>query len=193
MLLSEIDIVEYMYEEPPNNLIISPITDFQKQIGPSSFDLLLSPHLKVFEISKIPFYELNKDGLVVNKDELNKNFIDIYLEKDEAFTLHPNNFILGSTLEFIKLPNTIAAVIEGRSSISRLGIQVHATAGFVDPGYAGNLTFEMVNIGKVPVKIEAVTRIAQISFHELKSGTSIPYHIKKIKHYFMSFGTVGPK
>jgi dCTP deaminase len=92
----------------------------------------------------------------------------------EPIVLHPGEFALASTLEYICLPTTLAARLEGRSTWGRLGLQVHSTAGFVDPGFEGILTFELNNLGKLPLMLFAGIRIAQICFYTC-APTTIPY------------------
>ena len=90
--------------------------------------------------------------------------MNIRIRPDGHVVLHPGEFTLASTLEFFRLPRDIAGRLEGRSSLGRLGLQVHATAGFVDPGFEGTLTFELINSGKLPLKISPGVRLGQICF-----------------------------
>lgn len=115
---------------------------------------------------------------------------DVQLRALKPFILHPGEFALGSTLEFIRLPEDIAARLEGRSTWGRVGLQIHSTAGFVDPGFSGSLTFELQNMGKVPLSLYAGMRLAQISFYQSKKSF-IPYNKKQFSKYGGKMGTVG--
>jgi dCTP deaminase len=89
--------------------------------------------------------------------------------------LHPGEFGLGSTIEAVVIPHDLVATVDGRSSIGRLAVVVHATAGFIDPGFEGQITLELSNIGPIPVKLYPGMRVAQLVFHELKSPAEMPY------------------
>ena len=95
---------------------------------------------------------------------------------DDHFIIHPGQFILAHTLEYIKLPTYLAARLEGRSSLARLGIIIHSTGGFIDAGFEGQLTLEMTNINKVPVKLYPGMKIAQIAFEILDKEAERPYN-----------------
>jgi len=95
--------------------------------------------------------------------------------RDEAFVLHPGEFVLGSTLERVALPNYLVARVEGKSSLGRLGLLVHATAGYVDPGWDGHLTMELSNVSNLPIKLYYGMKIGQLSFLELKTPAERPY------------------
>ena len=110
------------------------------------------------------------------------------LDLGETYVLHPGAFLLASTLEFIRLPRDIAGRLEGRSSLGRLGLQVHATAGFVDPGFEGVLTFELINSGKLPVRVFPGMRLGQICFFHLRD-VEAPYR-KKLNKYAGGLGVL---
>ena len=98
-----------------------------------------------------------------------------YSTQTEEITLQPESFVLATTLELVELPDDIAANVLGRSSLGRLGISVHQTAGFIDPGFEGEVTLELSNHGTVPVRLHSGDRIAQIVFHELDEPAENPY------------------
>ena len=150
-------------------------------------DVRLGPDFLIIKIGKITHLDPERDPNRV-KFEVER-YTDRYkiLEKNEKFILHPNEFILGCTLEYIQLPKGIAARLEGRSSWGRLGILVHSTAGFIDPGFKGNITFELKNMGKVPVPLYPGIRMAQLSFFNVNNDLS--YKGK----YLKSFGVVPSK
>jgi dCTP deaminase len=99
-----------------------------------------------------------------------------------VFVLHPGQFVLASTLEYFRFPRDLAGRLEGRSSLGRLGLQVHATAGFVDPGFVGNLTFELINSGNLPIRIAPGFRLGQLCFFPL-SEVQLPYGDKPHAKY----------
>jgi dCTP deaminase len=109
---------------------------------------------------------------------------EVKVAPDEPFVIHPGEFVLGRTLEWVKLPDDIVARIEGKSSLGRLGLIVHATAGFVDPGFEGTLTLEITNLTRVPIKLYADRPIAQLSFMALDRPAERPYgHPDLGSHY----------
>jgi dCTP deaminase len=99
----------------------------------------------------------------------------IEVEPDEAFILHPGEFVLGSTAEYVKLPNDLVARLEGKSSLGRLGLLIHSTAGYVDPGFEGHLTLELSNVANLPITIYPHMKMGQISFFGLSSPADNPY------------------
>lgn len=98
-----------------------------------------------------------------------------YIIKGNTYTLYPGEFILGSTQEYIKIPDDIVARVEGRSSMGRLGVTMHITAGFIDPGFEGRITLEIANLGNSPVRLCAGQRVCQIVFETMTTPASIPY------------------
>ena len=109
---------------------------------------------------------------------------EVTLDTNESFVIHPGEFCLGRTLEWVELPDDIVARIEGKSSIGRLGLIVHATAGFCDPGWKGTLTLELNNLTRVPIKLYAGLPIAQLSFMTLDAPALRPYgHEHLGSHY----------
>src|SRR6201990_192603 len=138
-----------------------------KLVQPASVDLRLGDSFRVFHNYRASFIDLrnpprNRTGEVV-------------VGADESFVIHPGEFCLGRTLEWVELPDDIVARIEGKSSIGRLGLIVHATAGFCDPGWKGTLTLELNNLTRVPIKLYAGLPIAQLSFMTLDAPAERPY------------------
>lgn len=114
-----------------------------------------------------------------------------HLEDGEAFIIHPGEFALASTYETIKLPKHLVGRVEGRSSIGRLGVTVHVTAGYIDPGFHGKITLEISNIGKMPIAIYPKQRICQIVFETMTSPAKRPYgHPERDSKYM---GQNGPE
>jgi dCTP deaminase len=163
-LLSDSQILERLVETDPNHCIfVSPLIDALNQRGPSSLDLRIGTELKVAErVSRTVLDLRNTESY---SEEKSLYYKTIRIPSTGYFVLHPGEFALASTLEWICLPRDIAARLEGRSSLGRLGLLVHATAGFVDPGYEGNLTWELMNAGNLPIVIPPGKRIGQICFY----------------------------
>lgn len=188
-ILNEIQIIERMvHEEDDKKIVITPLIDAKTQINPSSVDLRLGNEFKISETTRYTHLEPCNDKEEVAREILSYTK-DVHLDPFTPFILHPFEFVLGSTLEFIKVPKDLAARLEGRSSWGRLGLQIHSTAGFVDPGYSGSLTFEFVNVGKIPLKIFPGVRIGQISFYTTQE-TSIPYQEKVSTKYSGSVAAI---
>jgi dCTP deaminase len=97
------------------------------------------------------------------------------VKEGEAFIIHPNEFALATTLEYVKVPDDLVARVEGRSSMGRLGVTMHVTAGFIDPGFEGKITLEISNIGAMPVALYPGQRVCQIVFETMTSPSEIPY------------------
>ncbi len=136
-------------------------------IQPSSMDVRLDRFFRLFDNHKYPFIDPREQ-----QDDLTR-FVEV--DKDEAFILHPGEFVLGSTFEFVTLPNDIAARLEGKSSLGRLGLLTHSTAGFVDPGFQGHVTLELSNTATLPIKLWPGMKIGQLCFFQLSSGSENPY------------------
>lgn len=169
MILSDKDIKLCLESK---KIQITPELNLEKQLGSASLDLRLGNEFKVFEHNKRPFIDTR------DPESYNGTTRPIELRDDEPFVFHPKEFVLGITLEEIFLPDDIAARIDGRSSLGRLGIVIHSTAGHIDPGFKGKIVLEMENIGMIPVLIYPGTRICQLVFQELKTPTSKPYYKK---------------
>ena len=145
-------------------------------LQPASVDLRLGRSFRVFHNHRVAAIDL--DDPPTNLTE------QVVVEDDEAFVIHPGEFVLGRTLEWVELPDDVVARIEGKSSLGRLGLIVHATAGFVDPGWRGTLTLEITNLTRVPIKLHADRRIAQLSFMALDAPAQRPYgHPELGSHY----------
>jgi len=178
-------------ENPKDRIILTPLIDAKEQFGPTSIDLRLGTRFKVVKNTRYTHMDpLNEVGQINREVAIYTE--DIQIRALKCFVLHPGEFALGSTLEFIRLPNDIAARLDGRSTWGRVGLQIHSTAGFVDPGFSGSLTFELQNMGKVPLSLYAGMRVAQISFY-LSEESRIPYDKKRFSKYGGKMGTVGGK
>ncbi|MGX5695788.1 dCTP deaminase [Agromyces soli] len=136
-------------------------------LQPSSVDVRLDRYFRLFDNHKYPFIDPSED-----QPELTRL---IEVQPDEAFILHPGEFVLGSTYEQVTLPDDIAARLEGKSSLGRLGLLTHSTAGFIDPGFTGHVTLELSNVATLPIKLWPGMKIGQLCFFRLSSPAERPY------------------
>ena len=136
-------------------------------IQPSSIDLRVDRYFRVFENHRYPYIDPKRDQPDLTTE--------VATDGDEPFVLHPGEFVLGSTLESVKLADDVVARLEGKSSLGRLGLLIHSTAGFVDPGFAGHLTLELSNVANLPIAIYPGMKIGQISFYALSTPADSPY------------------
>ncbi|MBI5391237.1 dCTP deaminase [Candidatus Woesearchaeota archaeon] len=139
----------------------------ESHVQPSSIDIRLGKKFLIFKHTSHPFIDLRKP-----MDDLTA---PLEIGDDEPFILHPGEFVLGSTFEELMLPNDIAGMIEGKSSLGRLGILIHSTAGFISPGWKGHLTLEISNVAKLPVTLYYKMKIGQISFLQMTTPVERPY------------------
>jgi len=174
MILSDKDIKKYIKE---GKIKIRPKPNFKEQLGSASLDLRLGNEFRVFNHTRKPFIDTRNPETFKDMTEL------IKIKDDEAFVFQPGQFILGITIEKVSLPDNIVARIDGRSSIGRLGIVIHSTAGHVDAGFRGRINLEMENIGMMPILLYPGTRICQLIFEELSSPVETPYYKKKGAKY----------
>jgi dCTP deaminase len=167
MVLSDRDI---RAEIEAGRIIIDPYT--ADAVQPSSVDLHLDRRFRVFKNSRYPYIDVRAE-----QPELTEL---VEIAGDEPFILHPGEFVLGSTLERVALPNDLVARLEGKSSLGRLGLLIHSTAGYVDPGWDGNLTLELSNVANLPITLYDGMKIGQISFQRLSSPVEVAYGDERI-------------
>jgi dCTP deaminase len=136
-------------------------------IQPSSIDVRLDRMFRVFENHRYPHIDPAQE-----QPELTREVEPV---GDEPFILHPGEFVLGSTYERVSLPDDIAARLEGKSSLGRLGLLTHSTAGFIDPGFTGHVTLELSNVATLPIKLYPGMKIGQLCFFRLSSPSEHPY------------------
>ncbi|GAC1315884.1 MAG: dCTP deaminase [Thermoleophilaceae bacterium] len=136
-------------------------------VQPSSVDVRVDSRFRVFHNSRYPYIDVRQP-----MDDLTE-----LVEKsgDEPFILHPGEFVLGQTLERVTLPDDLVARLEGKSSLGRLGLLIHSTAGFVDSGFSGNLTLELSNVANLPITIYHRMPIGQLSFMRMDGPVEHPY------------------
>jgi dCTP deaminase len=147
------------------DIAITPFEDGLVQ--PSSVDLRVGKYFRVFRNNRRPYIDVREpaEGLT----EL------VEAGGEEPFVLHPGEFVLGATLERVRVGNGLVARLEGKSSLGRLGLLIHSTAGFIDPGFDGNITLELSNVANLPITIYPGMKIGQISFLQMTTPADNPY------------------
>ncbi len=148
-----------------------------QHIHASSMDLRLGNTFKLYEHSKFAVLDPKKP------ESFAGNMRTINVPNGEAFIVQPGEFVLGVTQETIKLADDLVARVEGRSSLGRLGIIVHSTAGFVDPGFEGTITLEISNLNRLPVALYPGMRVCQLAFEVMSSPAETPYNKKPFSKY----------
>lgn len=136
-------------------------------VQPSSVDVRVDRKFRVFHNARHPFIDVRQP--MEDLTEL------VQIEGDDPFILHPGEFVLGQTLERVSVPDDLVARLEGKSSLGRLGLLIHSTAGFVDSGFEGNLTLELSNVANLPITIYHGMLIGQISFMRMDRPVERPY------------------
>lgn len=191
MILNELQILERLSRQDRTRIVIKPLVDLRRQLGPSSIDVRLGTEFKVIKHQRYAHLDPLEDPRSLERDvkRYTEEVSARFRPQNGGFVLHPGEFALGSTLEYVCLPNDLVARLEGRSSWSRIGLQIHTTAGFIDPGFQGTVTFELCNLGSVPVTLYVGTRVAQLAFYEAVESLK-PYGEKMYSKYFRQAGTV---
>lgn len=171
MLLSDRDIKKALEEK---RIVITPLPNFNEALSACSVDLRLGNEFEVFD----------QETAVTKK---------ITVDNASSYVLKPGEFALASTLEWIELPDNLAARLEGRSSLGRLGIVVHSTAALIHPGFRGNVVLELGNHSHIPVELRPGMRVCSVSFEELSTPAERPYNENKSSKYVSQKGTVSSK
>jgi len=166
VLLSDRDILA---EIEAKRIVLEPYDEALLQ--PSSIDFRLDRYFRVFENHRYPHIDPAADQSDLTRE--------VEPEGEEPFILHPGEFVLGSTYEVVSLPDDVAARVEGKSSLGRLGLLTHATAGFIDPGFSGHVTLELSNVATLPIKLWPGMKIGQFCFFRLTSPAEHPYGSEK--------------
>ncbi|WP_278942383.1 dCTP deaminase [Methanobrevibacter smithii] len=173
-ILSDKTIKEYLEE---GKIVIDSLKD-EQQIQPSSVDMRLGDEFKVFKVIRKPYID-PKD-----EEDIAEYMESSTVPEGEAFIIHPNEFALATTQEYVKVPDDLVARVEGRSSMGRLGVTMHVTAGYVDPGFEGRITLEISNIGAMPVALYPGQRVCQLVFETMTTPAELPYgHPKRNSKY----------
>ncbi|TMB83484.1 MAG: dCTP deaminase [Chloroflexi bacterium] len=167
MILSDRDIRSAI---DAGRIVIDPFSP--DAIQPSSVDLHVDRRFRVFRNSRYPFIDVREEQ--PDLTEL------VEIDAEQPFILHPGEFVLGSTLERVVLPDDLVARLEGKSSLGRLGLLIHSTAGYVDPGWDGNLTLELSNVANLPITLYYGMKIGQISFQQMSSPVEVAYGDSRI-------------
>jgi dCTP deaminase len=175
MILSDKDIKKAIASGRVN--IRCELSDVPFHIHASSMDLRLGNTFKLYEHSRFAVLDPKQPESFMN------NMRTVSVERGEPFIVQPGEFVLGVTCESITVPEDLVVRVEGRSSLGRLGIIVHSTAGFVDPGFTGTITLEISNLNRLPVALYPGMRICQIAFEELSSPAEMPYNKKPNSKY----------
>jgi dCTP deaminase len=162
MILSDRTIRE---ELAAGRIVIDPVDD--SDIQPSSVDLHLDRFFRVFRNHTMRVIDVKED-----QSELTEL---VEIGTNDSFILHPGEFVLGSTSERVALPTDLVARLEGKSSLGRLGLLIHSTAGFVDAGFDGHLTLELSNVANLPITLYPEMKIGQISFLRMTTPADVPY------------------
>jgi dCTP deaminase len=162
MLLSDRDI---RAELDKGRVVLEPFDE--SMVQPSSVDIRLDRYFRVFENHRYPHIDP-----AVEQPELTRL---VEPDADEPFILHPGEFVLASSYEVVTLPDDVAARLEGKSSLGRLGLLTHSTAGFVDAGFSGHVTLELSNVATLPIKLWPGMKIGQLCFFRLSSPAEYPY------------------
>ena len=177
MLLSDRDIRS---ELESGRVVLEPYDP--AMIQPSSVDVRIDRLFRLFDNHKYSVIDPAQE-----QPELTRL---VEVEKGEAFVLHPGEFVLASTYEVVTLPDDVAARLEGKSSLGRLGLITHSTAGFIDPGFSGHVTLELANVATLPIKLWPGMKIGQLCFFRLSSAAEHPYGSEKYGSRYL--GQRGP-
>ncbi len=178
MILSDRTIREHL---EAGTIAIDPIDD--SAVQPSSVDVRLDHRFLVFRN--------HTRGLIDVKQDLSDLTEPVEASDEDPFILHPGEFVLGSTLERIALPDDLVARLEGKSSLGRLGLLIHSTAGFVDAGWDGQITLELSNVASLPITLYPGMRVGQVSFMQMTTTADNPYGSGIIGSKYQ--GQVGPR
>jgi dCTP deaminase len=190
MILSDRTIRE---ELAAGRIVIDPLDE--ACIQPSSVDLRLDRLFRVFLNHTMPVIDVRQD-----LSDLTRL---VEIDEGDAFILHPGEFVLGSTYERVAVPNDLVARIEGKSSLGRLGLLIHSTAGFIDAGFSGHITLELSNVANLPITLYPGMKIGQVSFLRMTTPADVPYGSAQVgskyqgqrgptpSRYWENFGTAG--
>jgi dCTP deaminase len=167
MVLSDATIARYLAE---GRIEIDPYDEGLLQ--PSSVDVRVDRFFRVFHNNRYPYIDVK-----AAQEDLTEL---VELEEEHPFVLHPGEFVLGSTFERIRLSDDLVARLDGKSSLGRLGLLIHSTAGFIDPGWDGHVTLELSNVANLPITIYPGMKIGQISFMQMTEPAATPYGASEI-------------
>lgn len=177
MVLSDKTIKELIKSK---RLLISPFSE--ELIQPSSYNLRLANKFRIFKNAQQAYLDVREPVT---------DFMEVIdISDDQPIIIHPREFVLGETVEYFEIPNDLVGRLEGKSSLGRLGIIIHSTAGYVDPGFKGTLTLEISNLANIPIKLYPKMKIAQMSFHYMSTPAEFPYGSPRLASKYQ--GQKGP-
>ncbi len=179
MIFSDRDIKRLIQERA---IVVEPAPNLDLQLGSCSLDLRLSHDFSMFEHNRTPFIDVRDSKQVQHITKV------VSVNDGDFFVLHPGTFVLAVTIERLELPDNIVARLEGRSSLGRLGVVVHATASIIDPGWRGKIVLELANHGLMPVALYPGMRICSVTFEPLSSPVDMPYWKKAQAKYMEQEG-----
>ena len=174
MVLSDTDLIALLAQ---GTLRVDPAPNPETQIQPASIDLRLGYEFRTFNSTRQALVDPKEPETFAELTRL------VHLKPGERFIVHPGEFVLGTTLEQVAVPNDLVARLDGRSSIGRLGIVIHSTAGYIDPGFEGTITLEISNLGRIAVALYPEMRICQISFERMSSPVTQGYGTRHLSKY----------
>lgn len=177
MILSDRDILARI--EKGDIVVTCPENDYMKNVHASSMDMRLGRYFKMYDHARFPVLDPMKPECFDGVTKL----LELPEDGRSPFIVQPGEFVLGVTLEKIKIGDDLVARVEGRSSLGRLGIIIHSTAGFVDAGFEGTITLEITNINRMPVALYPGMRVCQLAFETMSSPALVPYHKKSHSKY----------
>lgn len=181
MILADVAIQKYLASK---KIKITPKINFATQLGSCSVDLRLGKKFRIFRHSSTPILD------PYNPQSLEDVTEELIITRKRPFVLHPGEFALAVTEEYVEIPDDICAQLEGRSSIGRMGVVIHSTAGNIEAGFKGKITLELANMGRIPVMLYPGMRICALVFQQLSSPAKVPYNKKKGAKYL---GHKGPE
>ncbi len=174
MILSDRDILTRLEQ---GDITLTPAPDLDAQLQPASLDLRLGYDFQTFNYTRQALIDPADPTTFEQLTSLTQ------LQDGERFLVHPGEFVLATTLEHVEIPLDLLARLEGRSSIGRLGIVIHSTAGYIDPGFKGKITLEISNLGRIAVALYPGMRICQLAFEEMSSPVREGYGEKRGSKY----------
>ncbi|HEY7849889.1 MAG TPA: dCTP deaminase [Ktedonobacterales bacterium] len=172
--MSDSDILKRMQR---GDIVITPAPDLESQLQPASLDLRLGYDFQTFNYTRQALIDPADPKTFERLTSLTQ------LHDGERFLVHPGEFALATTLEHVEIPTDLLARLEGRSSIGRLGIVIHSTAGFIDPGFKGQITLEISNLGRIAVALYPRMRICHLAFEEMSSPVRAGYGERRGSKY----------
>ncbi len=189
MRLSDRDIFAAIEDQ---RIQITPMPS-ESAIAGLSVDLRLADRFQVFSNNSVPYLDLSGEKVELQRNIDRVMSKEIHIEGDDALFIHPGELVLGSTLESISIPDDLVGWLDGRSSLARLGLMVHVTAGRIDPGWDGQVVLEFYNNGKLPLALKPGMSICALSFETLSSPALKPYNQRKDAKYRNQRGPISSR